>query len=336
MKILIAEDNLFYRVALESTLTEWGYEVVAVGDGLGAYEALQEEHGPKVGILDWMMPGLDGVEVCRRLRALHRPEPPYLILLTAKGGKDNLVTALEAGADDYITKPFDREELRARLRVGLRIVGLQTSQTVVFAFARAVEAKSPYTQGHADRVATYALTLADRLGVPAAEREVLRRGAILHDIGKIAVPDEILNKPGRLTPEEEEVIRQHPVQGVKVVDGLDSLRDVIPLIRWHHERPDGGGYPDGLASDDIPFLVRILSVADVYDALSSPRPYRGALAHEECLNILRKEAAEGGLDPELVRFFCQFSVRSLPAPAPRTAAPSVPIASKSRQVRLIR
>src|SRR5262249_21550097 len=161
----IAEDNQLYRLALQATLMEWGYEVVAVSDGFAAYEALQGNDAPKLAILDWMMPGMEGVEVCRKVRALRKPEPPYLILVTSKDSKEHCVAALESGADDHIAKPFNREELKARLRVGLRIVGLQTSQTVVFAFARAVEAKSPYTQGHADRVSRYALALAEKVGV---------------------------------------------------------------------------------------------------------------------------------------------------------------------------
>jgi putative two-component system response regulator len=251
-----------------------------------------------------MMPKLDGLEVCRRLRADPRPEPPYVLILTSRDSKADVVAALESGADDYVTKPFDRDELAARLRVGRRIVGLQTSETVVFAFARAVDAKSPYTRGHSDRVMRYALLLADRLALPPAERQVLRRGAILHDIGKICVPDAILNKAGPLTPEEYAVIREHPEQGVRMVEALESVRDVIPLIRWHHERADGRGYPDGLVGDRIPLLVRALSVADVYDALRSDRPYRSGLPVEECLRILRKDAAEGGLDAELVDLFC--------------------------------
>jgi putative two-component system response regulator len=305
MKILIAEDNHLYRLALQAALTEWGYEVVAVADGLAAFDILQGKDAPKLAILDWMMPGLEGVEVCRKVRALHKPEPPYLIVLTSRDGKENIVTALESGADDLVSKPFDREELKARLRVGLRIVGLQTSQTVVFAFARAVEAKSPYTQGHADRVSRYALALADYVGLPEEDRDILRRGAILHDIGKIAVPDAILNKPGPLTPEEFEIAKQHPAEGVKIVAQLESVHEVIPLIRWHHERLDGSGYPDGLVGDAIPLLVRILAVADVYDALASERPYRGVLPHEVCMGILKKDAAAGQFDAELVNAFSQ-------------------------------
>jgi putative two-component system response regulator len=188
--------------------------------------------------------------------------------------------------------------------VGRRIVGLQTSQTVVFAFARAVEVKSPYTRGHSERVTAYALELAEHLGISPGQRELLRKGGLLHDIGKIGIPDAILNKPGALTPEEYAVIKQHPAQGVTIVEPLVSLQDTIPLIRWHHERQDGRGYPDGLRGEDIPLLVRILSVADVYDALSSARPYRSAIPHEKCLEMLRQDAQGGGLDADLVRAFC--------------------------------
>lgn len=328
MKILIAEDELFFRHLLVTTVRQWGYEPVTVADGQEAWAVLCQDEAPKIAILDWMMPGMDGLEVCRRVRGLPKPEPTYIIMLTSKGGKQNIVAALESGADDFITKPFDNAELRARLSVGSRIVGLQTSQAVVFAFARAVEAKSPYTLGHAQRVTMYALRLATDLGLSASECDTIRRGGLLHDIGKISIPDTILDKPGRLEPEEMEIVKQHPVMGVTMIEGLHSLRDVIPLVRWHHERMDGRGYPDRLEGGAIPLLVRILSVADVYDALSSDRPYRGAIPHEECLDILREDAENGGLDPDLVDMFSDlFPESEIPRPAslrniPRPASPA--------------
>jgi putative two-component system response regulator len=320
MKILIADDNPFYLCALGGTLKEWGYEVVPARDGNAAWNVLQQENAPKLAILDWVMPNMDGLEVCRRVRALQRPEPTYLIILTSKDSKGNFVTALESGADDYVTKPFDRDELHARVRSGVRIVGLQTSQTAMFVFARAVEAKSPFTQGHSERVTHYALLLAGALGLSCDEQQALRRGALLHDIGKISIPDAILNKPGKLTDDEMEKIKEHPVQGVKIIERLESLRDVIPLIRWHHERLDGQGYPDGLKGDAIPFLVRILSVADVYDALASERPYRSAMPHAKCIELLRSEAAGGGLDARLVESFCQ----AVSGPITSILAPVIP------------
>jgi len=304
MRILIADDNPFYLCALGGTLKEWGYEVVTARDGKVAWEVLQEENAPKLAILDWMMPNLDGLEVCRRVRTLQRPEPTYVIILTSKDSKGNIVTALESGADDYVTKPFDRDELKARVRGGARIVGLQTSQTAMFVFARTVEARSPFTHGHSDRVKNYALQLARATGLAREDLNVLERGALLHDIGKISTPDAILNKPGPLTPEEMDVIKEHPEEGVRIIEKLESLHDVIPLIRWHHERLDGSGYPDGLRADAIPLSVRILSVADVYDALASERPYRPAIPHKECVKILHADAAGGGLDPALVETFC--------------------------------
>jgi len=321
MRILIADDNNFYRRALQLTLEDWGYEVVTAADGERAWEHLSGPAAPKLAILDWMMPGLNGPDVCRRLRALHSHEPTYVILLTSKGGTENAVAGLESGADDYVLKPFDRDELRARVRVGLRIVGLQTSQTVVYTFARAVDGKSPYTRGHSERVTRYALALAERLGLPAADRDVLYRGGHLHDIGKICIPDAILNKPAQLTPDEYAVVKQHPTEGARMVESLESCRDLIPIIRWHHERLDGRGYPDGIGGDQIPLLVRVVSVADVYDALRSDRPYRAGLPHAECLAILRQDAAGGSLDPELVETFCALGAEPVPLVAAAHSGP---------------
>jgi putative two-component system response regulator len=327
VRVLIAEDELFYRCLLEGTLREWGYDVVAVSDGAAAWEALRRPDAPKLAVLDWQMPGLDGLEVCRRVRAAASPEPTYVIMLTAREGRANTLSALRAGADDFVTKPFDREELQVRLQAGARVVGLQTSLAVIFSFARAVEAKCPYTHGHAERVTSYALRLATQVGISDAERVVLQQGAILHDIGKIAVPDSILSKAGPLTPEEFAIMKGHPTEGVRIISPLQSINAVIPLVRWHHERPNGSGYPDGLRGEEIPYLVRILSVADVYDALRSARPYRAALSQAECFAILNQEAARGGLDAELV---CQF-VQALAEPCDQESPPIAPTESLAAQ-----
>jgi len=303
MKILIADDNQFYRMALKGVLVEWGYEVTEAKDGNEAWEVLRSSAAPKLAILDWMMPGLAGPEICRRARSLQRAEPTYFIILSNLDGNANIIGALQSGADDFIHKPFDRDQLQARLNVGRRIVNLQTAQTVVFTLARASEARSPYTQGHADRVTHYALALAEDIGIGQGDLDILRNGALLHDLGKISIPDAILNKPGPLTPAEYDIVKQHPELGVEILKPLLSLKNLLPLVRWHHERLDGRGYPDKLVGDQIPFLVRILSVADVYDAIRSTRPYRPAIPHDECLVIMEKDAATGGLDPELVTHF---------------------------------
>jgi putative two-component system response regulator len=250
-------------------------------------------------------------------------------MLTAKEGRRNIITALDSGADDYITKPFDRDELQARLRVGRRIVELQTTQMAIFTFARAVDAKSPYTKGHSDRVTANALALADHLGLAGRERDILFQGASLHDIGKISVPDHILDKPGKLTPEEFDVIKQHPVQGARMIEQLQSLRETLPIVRWHHERLDGQGYPDGLRADKIPLLVRIVSVADVFDALSTDRPYRPALPYEQCLAIMRENASGGGLDPLLVTRFEEIPREILREYAERGTEVPAPVQERS-------
>lgn len=303
MKILIAEDNHFYRLALKTILVEWGYEVVEARDGSDAWNVLSSDDRPKMAILDWMMPGYNGVDLCRMLRSLNSPEPTYIIILTSLDGKENVVAALNAGADDFIHKPFDRDQLKARLKVGERIVGLQTTQTIIYTLARSLEAKSPFTQGHSDRVVTYSIALADHLHLSDEEKDLLSRGGLLHDIGKISVPDHILDKPAALEPAEYAIIMKHPAMGVEIIKPIQALQDVLPLIRWHHERLDGRGYPDGLTARDIPTMVRVLSVADVYDALSSRRPYRPAMSHDECLAMMRENAAGGGLDPDLIQEF---------------------------------
>jgi putative two-component system response regulator len=232
-----------------------------------------------------------------------------IVIVTAQNAFDAKLRAWELGADDFITKPFQCLEVVARCRSLLRIKDLiderDSAEAVVFAFARVVEAKSPYTHGHSERVAAYALTLAAEVSLPEDEWETLRKGSLLHDIGKVSVPDAILDKPSSLTPAEFDIMKQHTTQGARIAEPLRSVRDAVPLIRWHHERLDGRGYPDGLLGGSIPVLVRILSVADVYDSLSSARPYRGAIPHPQCIEILQRDSAGGGLDPEFVHAFCQ-------------------------------
>jgi putative two-component system response regulator len=180
-----------------------------------------------------------------------------------------------------------------------------SSEAVVQALARAVEARSAHTHGHSERVMWYCLALADVVNVGEHDKEVLRKGSLLHDVGKVGVPDAILDKPGKLTVEELAVIRTHPEQGVRIVEPLASLKETLPLIRWHHERLDGKGYPDGVPGAEIPLLVRILSVCDIYDSLASDRPYRRPLPQELCLRILDDNAVGGGLDRGLVEVFSE-------------------------------
>ncbi|MFN4260474.1 MAG: HD-GYP domain-containing protein [Gemmataceae bacterium] len=304
--VLVVDDHRTNALLLKQILLGEGHHVAIAHDGIEALRQL-ESRRPDLILLDLDMPKLDGYEVCRRIKKDSHTSLIPIIIITAQTAFEAKMRAWELGADDFITKPFQCLELVARCRSLLRIKRLvderDTAEAVVFAFARAVEAKSPYTHGHSERVAAFALALAQRVGLRDKECETLRMGALLHDIGKISIPDAILDKPDVLTSSEFAIMKQHTIEGTRIVEPLCSVRDAVPMIRWHHERMDGGGYPDGLFASAIPLPVRILAVADVFDSLSSQRPYRGAIPCQQCLQILQRDAATGGLDPELVAIF---------------------------------
>jgi putative two-component system response regulator len=305
-RILVVDDNAHIAALLRQGLKAEGYQVATAQDGL---EALAEvgAHPPDLILLDIDLPGLSGDEICRRLKGDPATRLIPIVMVTGRPDLRDRLDAWEYGADEFLPKPFHLVEVTTRCRSLLRLKRLveerDSAEAVVYALARAVEAKSPYTHGHSERVTRCTLALAEALALPAEQREVLRKGALLHDIGKIRIPDAILDKPGRLTPAEYDVVKGHAAHGAHIVEPLHSVRDAVPLIRWHHERPDGGGYPDGLGGAQIPLLVRILSVADVYDSVTSDRPYRSALPREQSLEVLRDSARHGGLDPGLVDLF---------------------------------
>jgi putative two-component system response regulator len=322
-RILVVDDNVNIATLLRQELMAEGYEVATACDGLEAL-ALVAALPPDLILLDIDLPGLSGSEICRRLKSDPATRLIPIVMITGQSALQNRLDAWEYGADDFLPKPFHLVEVTTRCRSLLRIKRLveerDSAEAVVFALARAVEAKSPYTHGHSERVTRYALDLAGAVGLAAEQREVLRKGGLLHDIGKIRTPDAILDKPGRLTPAEYAVVKGHAAHGAHIVEPLHSVRDAVPLIRWHHERLDGQGYPDGLRGEQIPLLVRLLSVADVYDSVTSDRPYRAALPHEEALGLLRDSARNGGLDPDLVARFAEVVTPAGPArvtdPAP--------------------
>lgn len=305
-RVLVVDDDPMLAAFTQRLLAADGHEVVVVLSGPQALSEVRTRP-PDLVVLDLQMPGMDGLEVCQNLKADPATRLLPVLILTGRDPNDARLGAWDAGADEFLCKPVRSGELVARCRSLLRLKAalddLDSAQAAVFAFSRAVEAKCPYTLGHSERVTDFAVRLAIHAGVPTADREILRRGAALHDIGKISTPDAILNKPAKLTPEEYSIIKQHPMQGVRIVEPLRSLRTALPLIRWHHERMDGRGYPDGLTSEKIPLAARVLAIADVYDALSSERPYRRAMAHEQCLDVMWDDAQNGGLDGELVQCF---------------------------------
>lgn len=305
--VLVVDDDPIVSSSLRLLLESSGHRVTLAAGGSEALAAVAT-NAPDLVLLDLGMPLMDGYEVCHCLKSDPRTRLIPVVILTGESGLAARLRAWDLGADDFLCKPIHGVEVLTRCRCLLRVKhlvsDLDCAQSVVFALARAMEAKSRFTQGHSERVTHYALKLAARLGMPAAEQEVLRQGAALHDVGKIAIPDDILNKPGRLTAEEYAQVKLHPLAGVRIVEPLRSIRAAIPLIRWHHERLDGKGYPDGLFGAAIPLGARLLAVTDVYDALSSERPYRAAMDPALCIRTLCAEADEGGLDPELVRLFC--------------------------------
>jgi len=310
-EILVVEDDPRNIQILSSLLGREGYHTYVATDGELALDYL-DTILPDLILLDLGLPKMDGFEICERLKSNPATRLIPVVVLTGQSDFVSKLRCIELGADDFISKPFNSTEVLARCKSLLRLKNaldaLDDAERVIYAFARAVEAKDPYTEGHTERVTAYALSLAERIGLNDLERAALKRGAILHDVGKIGVPDDILRKPGPLTPEEFDRIRQHPIQGVTILEPLQSVRDALPVIRWHHERMDGSGYPDGLTGEQIPVMVRIMTIADVYDALTTRRPYHEALSPEEGMRILREGAGRGWWDRELVSTFVSIVV----------------------------
>ena len=304
--ILIVDDDAAYRKLMVGLLRAQGFEVVTASDG---EDALTEfaRHEPDLVLLDVDMPRLNGFEVCRKLKQKPESRLTPVVLVTGLAATEDRIRGLEAGADDFLSKPVDRNELLARVRSLLNLKSytdeLERAESVVFALARSIEGKDPYTEGHCERLAEYSSRLGKRIGLPGELITALRWGGIVHDIGKVAVPEAILLKPGPLTQEEWVIMRNHPVIGERICSPLRSFRYVLPIIRHHHERFNGSGYPDGLEGEKIPVTARVLQLADVYDALTTERPYKRALTQDEAMATMEQEVQRGWWDPTL---FAQF------------------------------
>ena len=304
--ILVADDQSSNRELLEELLTMQGFTVITASDGAAALEELARVQADLV-LLDVMMPGLNGFEVCERIK--NNPET-YLIpvvLITALSDKQDRIEGIKAGADDFLTRPVDRTELLARVRSLLtlkhRTYELERAESVLFSLARSIEGKDPYTHGHCERLSDYSARLGEHLGLTQDEIIALRRAGVVHDIGKVAVPDAILLKPGRLTEEEWKLVREHPLVGERICAPLRSFRLVLPIIRHHHEKLDGSGYPDGLRGEAIPVTARVLQIVDVYDALTTERPYKKAFPVNDALQTMKQEVAKGWWDPQIFEQF---------------------------------
>ena len=305
--VLVVDDGAANRELIKACLSDVDCDVRTAEDGYVALRMIKES-APDLVLLDVQMPGIDGYEVCERIKGQANGSLLPVVMITALNETSDRVRALATGADDYMSKPVDRIELVARVRSALRLKrvynSLNSAQQVIYALAAAVEAKDPFTEAHTQRVAESARRVGARMGLSGEELEVLYRGGIIHDIGKIGVPDHILLKPGELDPDEQIAMHLHPIIGENIVAPLQNGADLAPVIRHHHEHYDGTGYPDRLAGDKIPLLARIVSVCDAYDALTNDRPYRKRQSREQAKSILRYGAGRQW-DPRVVRMFLE-------------------------------
>jgi putative two-component system response regulator len=305
-RVLVVDDEERNREVLRDILVELGHEVILAEDGLKALAEVEREL-PDLILLDIFMPGMNGIGACRVLKGDPKTRLIPVVLLTGQGERETRIAGLEAGADDFFNKPFDLLELTTRIRSLLDLKRftdeLEHAEAMVTSLALTVEARDSYTGGHCVRLAKTAVELGQRLALGKDDLRALRLGGFLHDLGKLSVPDAILLKPGPFTLEEREAMKAHPVTGEQLCQPLHSLGDVRPVIRHHHERWDGSGYPDGLAGNAIPLTAQILGLVDVYDALVTRRPYKPPFTREEAQDILGKEGARDLWEPKLLAEF---------------------------------
>ncbi|HEX9476844.1 MAG TPA: HD domain-containing phosphohydrolase [Candidatus Dormibacteraeota bacterium] len=303
--VLVVDDSQANRELLQAYLVGLDCEVLQAADGPSALSVMDTVR-PDVVLLDVEMPGMNGYEVCQRIKCNPRLRLVPVVMVTAWGRTEDRVKAIEWGADDLMAKPVDRAEVVARVRSCLRMNALHdtldSAEEVIFALAAAVEAKDALTERHTRRVGESARHLGARLGLPEAALDALYRGGIVHDIGKIGVSEAILLKAGPLDLVELARMRAHPAIGASIVAPLRSGSSLLPIIRHHHERFDGQGYPDGLRGSGIPLLARIISICDAFDAMVNDRPYRHGLSVDEAIATLRAGAGTQW-DPQLVELF---------------------------------
>lgn len=305
-KILVVDDKIDTVLLLRELLTSRGYEVITATEADEARKMVHSER-PDLVLLDVVMPGKSGYELCRELKEDPITRLTPIVMITGLTDRDDRVRGIEAGADDFLSKPLYPEELFARVKSLLKLKEftdeLENAEAVLVALALGIESRDPYTGNHCERLASYAADLGHHIGLDGESLIALKRGGYLHDLGKVSIPDDILKKGTSLTPAEWAIMKQHPVIGESICRPLRSFRNVLPIIRHHHEHWDGSGYPDQLTGHNIPLLARVLQTVDVYDALRTARPYKPALHHEEAELTMMEEARSGLWDPELVTEF---------------------------------
>jgi putative two-component system response regulator len=310
--IMIVDDIDLNRRLLRGILKVMPYRILEAKRPSAAFAMLQMEKVDLI-VVDLVLPEMSGMEFCHLVKTDRRTQLIPILMLTSIQGIENEVAGLESGADDFLLKPLRPALVRTRLSTMLRhkalVDSLEEAESILFALAQSVEHRDRYTGMHCERLATYSIALAHALGLPKHEQLALFRGGYMHDIGKIGIPDAILFKRGLLTEDEWKIMRQHTIRGEDICRPMKTLAPVLPIIRSHHERWDGTGYPDGLAGEDIPLLARVMQVADIYDALTTARPYKPAFTHDRAVAIMLEEARRGWRDPELVPLFAEVVAR---------------------------
>jgi putative two-component system response regulator len=319
-RIVVVDDLDINLTFMRRLLTRCGHEVITTSDSRAALDLIAREQ-PDVVMLDVVMPGLDGIQLCALLKQHPSTRLTPVILITSLPDHGSKVAGIDAGADDFLTRPVSAPELEARIRSLVRLKrytdDLDSADAVIMSLALTVEARDPNTIGHCQRLAAYATALGKAIGLDPEDLAALHRGGFLHDVGKIGIPDAILFKPGGLTNAEFASMQRHTVIGYELCGELRSLARVRQIVRHHHERLDGSGYPDGLRGDAIPYLAQIMSIVDVFDAITTARPYKNAQSVEHGFDELAREVANGWKDPALVDLFCAL-VRSKTIQVPRS------------------
>ena len=304
--ILIVDDQRDNIDLIKTFFIKESYHLESASNGEEALKKVDSIH-PDLILLDIVMPKMDGYQVCKKIKSNPETRLIPVVMVTGMNDRESKIKGINLGVDDFVTKPIDMFELKARVASLLRLKEytdqLESAERIIFSLALAVEAKDPHTKGHCNRLANYASLLAEQIGLSDNEIRTVRRGGVLHDIGKLAIQDNILLKPGPLSEEEYEIVRTHSEAGERICKPLKTMEDVLPLIRHHQELYDGSGYPDHLKGEDIPLLARILALSDCYDALTTSRPYRDAMSHQEAIQILDQETLHGKYDPNLYAEF---------------------------------
>jgi len=305
-RVLVVDDDESLASLYSRLLKKAGYQVRVKNTGEEALKAAAEQP-PDVVVLDVMMPGMSGFDVCRTLKRDPTTRLIPVVLVTSLTGREEKLTGLNAGADDFIRKPVDQEELLVRVRSLARFKrftdDLDSAASIIMTLAVMIEGRDGYAEGHCHRLANFASAMGRSLGLSSDEIQALYRGGFLHDIGMLTIPDPVLRKVGSLTPDEFELVKTHTVVGDSLCANLRSLQAVRPIVRHHHERFDGSGYPDGLIGNDIPLLAQIMSICDAYDALTTKSPYQDAQTTENAIRVLNFEVERGWRRGDLVETF---------------------------------